>query len=33
MDSQDVPIFLQAGVDTVINQMTVPVDDPGHAVR
>ena len=29
INSQDVPIFLQAGVDTVINQLSVPADDPG----
>src|SRR5215207_916 len=28
MNSQDTPIFLQAGVDTTINQVTIPVDDP-----
>ena len=28
MNSQDVPIFLQAGVDTVINQLSVLDDDP-----
>ena len=33
MNSQDVPIFLRAGVDTTINQITIPVDDPGHALR
>ncbi|HEY7614046.1 MAG TPA: carboxypeptidase regulatory-like domain-containing protein, partial [Gemmatimonadales bacterium] len=27
MTSQDVPIFLQAGIDTVINQLSVPEDD------
>jgi outer membrane receptor protein involved in Fe transport len=28
LDSQGTPIFLQAGVDTVIHQLSVPVDDP-----
>jgi outer membrane receptor for ferrienterochelin and colicin len=28
MDSQDTPIFLKAGVDTVVNQLNVPADDP-----
>ena len=28
MNSQDFPIFLQAGVDTVINQPSVAADDP-----
>ncbi|HEY7612281.1 MAG TPA: carboxypeptidase regulatory-like domain-containing protein, partial [Gemmatimonadales bacterium] len=28
MNSQDVPIFLPAGIDTVINQLSTPVDDP-----
>ena len=28
MNSQDVPIFLQAGVDTVINQISVPGGRP-----
>jgi hypothetical protein len=28
MNSQDVPVFLQAGVDTVINQLSAPADDP-----
>ena len=28
LDSQDVPIFLQAGVDTTINQLSVLDDDP-----
>ena len=32
MDSQDVPIFLQAGVDTVINQNSVIDDDPATAI-
>ena len=27
-DSQGTPIFLRAGVDTVINQLSVPADDP-----
>ena len=32
-DSQNTPIFLQAGVDTTINQLSMTADDPGHAVR
>ena len=32
MDSQDVPIFLQAGVDTTINQLSVLEDDPATAL-
>jgi hypothetical protein len=28
MNSQDTPIFLQAGADTTINQITIPEDDP-----
>ena len=32
MDSQDVPIFLQAGVDTVINQQSVIDDDPATPI-
>ena len=27
-NSQDTPIFLPAGVDTTINQLTIPTDDP-----
>ena len=32
MDSQDVPIFLQAGVDTVVNQLSVIDDDPATPI-
>src|SRR5262245_7228889 len=28
MNSQDTPIFLQAGSDTTVNQITIPTDDP-----